>query len=76
MVTVVNNNSILGSEAFPFTDLDYAKVAEGFGCFGIRVERPSEIREALDMALESGKPAVVDVVTDKMERVPARVRYL
>lgn len=76
MVTVVNNNSVLGSEEFPFTELDYAKVAEGFGCFGVRVERPGEVREALERALGSGKPAVVDVVTDKTERVPARVRYL
>ena len=76
MVTVVNNNSILGSEEFPFAELDYAKVAEGFGCFGVRVERPGEVREALERALGSGLPAVVDVVTDKAERVPARVRYL
>jgi thiamine pyrophosphate-dependent acetolactate synthase large subunit-like protein len=76
MVTVVNNNSILGSEDFPFAELDYAKVAEGFGCFGVRVERPGEVREALERALASGLPAVVDVVTDKTERVPARVRYL
>ena len=76
MVTVVNNNSVLGSEDFPFTELNYAKVAEGFGCFGIRVERPGEIRDALRGALESGKPAIVDVVTDKKERAPARVRYL
>jgi acetolactate synthase-1/2/3 large subunit len=76
MVTVVNNNSILGSEEFPFTELDYAKVAEGFGCFGVRVERPGEVCEALERALGSGKPAVVDVITDKKEHVPARVRYL
>ena len=76
MVTVVNNNSVLGSEDFPFTELNYAKVAEGFGCFGIRVERLGEIRDALRGALESGKPAIVDVVTDKKERAPARVRYL
>jgi acetolactate synthase-1/2/3 large subunit len=46
MVTVVNNNSVLGNEAFPFTELNYAKIAEGFGCYGIRVERAEEIGEA------------------------------
>ena len=76
MVTIVNNNSVLGSEDFPFTELNYAKVAEGFGCFGVRVERPGEIIDAVEGALESGKPAIVDVVTDKKERAPARVRYL
>ncbi len=76
MVTIVNNNSVLGSEDFPFTELNYAKVAEGFGCFGARVERPGEICDAVERALESDKPAIVDVVTDKKERAPARVRYL
>lgn len=76
MVTVVNNNSVLGSERFPFTELDYAKIAEAFGCYGVRVERPGEIRDALREAFDSGKPAIVDVVSDKSERAPARVRYL
>jgi acetolactate synthase-1/2/3 large subunit len=76
MVTVVNNNSVLGNEAFPFTELNYAKIAEGFGCYGVRVERAGEIGEALKSAFKSGMPAIVDVVTDKTEHVPARVRYL
>lgn len=76
MVTVVNNNSILGSERFPFTELDYAKIAEAFGCHGERVERPGEIVDALRRAFDSGKPAIVDVVSDKTERAPQRVRYL
>jgi acetolactate synthase-1/2/3 large subunit len=76
MVTVVNNNSVLGNENFPFTELNYAKIAEGFGCYGIRVERAGEIGEALNSAYNSGMPAIVDVVTDKTERAPARVRYL
>jgi len=76
MVTVVNNNSVLGNEAFPFTELNYAKIAEGFGCYGVRVERAGEIGEALKSAFNSGMPAIVDVVTDKTEHAPARVRYL
>lgn len=76
IVTVVNNNSTLGSTAFPFTDLNYAKIFEAFGCYGIRVERPSEIADALRSAFKSGKHAIVDVVTDKSERAGARVRYL
>src|SRR5579875_1836556 len=84
-VVVVNNNSTLGSsrgkvadkgnprgwvEGFDFLDLDYARVAESFGCFGIRVERPSEIAEAIRAAFDSGKPSVVDVATDKTEYAP------
>lgn len=44
------------------TNPDFAKVAELFGCYGERVERPSEIGPALDRALEDGRPAVLDVI--------------
>ena len=47
-----------------FLDVDFGKVAEAFGCFGARVERPGEIRDALRNAFESGKPGVLDIVTD------------
>ena len=47
-----------------FRDINFATVAEAMGCFGIRVERPAEIRPALEEALASGRPAVVDVATD------------
>jgi len=75
-VSVVNNNSVLGSEAFPFEELNYAKIAEAFGCYGIRVERPGEVADALKEAFDSGKPSIVDAVTDPKERPPTRERYL
>jgi thiamine pyrophosphate-dependent acetolactate synthase large subunit-like protein len=34
------------------------------GCFGIRVDQPDQIQSAMEQAFASGKPAVVDVVTD------------
>ncbi len=45
-------------------DVDFSKVAEAIGCFGIRVDQPGQIQSALEQALASGKPAVVDVVSD------------
>ena len=54
-------------ELWRFTDTDFSKVAESIGCFGIRVERPGDIQSALEQAFESGRPAVVDVVTDQMD---------
>lgn len=75
-VVLVNNNSVLGSEAFPFEKLNYAKIAEAFGCYGIRVERPGEVGDALHEAFNAGKPALVDVVTDPKESPSARARYL
>jgi thiamine pyrophosphate-dependent acetolactate synthase large subunit-like protein len=43
----------------------YDKVAQGFNCFGAYVERPAEIRPALEAAQQSGLPAVVHVVIDQ-----------
>ncbi len=50
-------------ELWLFPDADFAKMAESMGCFGITVNKPSELASALDEAFASGKPAVVDVKT-------------
>ncbi|MEJ2249187.1 MAG: thiamine pyrophosphate-binding protein [Candidatus Lokiarchaeota archaeon] len=42
-------------------DFDYARCAEGFGCYGEVVTDPNEIIPALERAKSSGKPAVLDV---------------
>jgi acetolactate synthase-1/2/3 large subunit len=44
-------------------NFDFAKCAEGFGCFGEVVTDPNEIKPALERAKNSGKPAVIDVKT-------------
>jgi len=54
-------------ELWQFTDVDLAKVAESMGCFGIRVEKPGDIQSAIEQAFASGRPAVVDVVTDQYD---------
>jgi pyruvate dehydrogenase (quinone)/pyruvate oxidase len=46
---------------------DFAKFAEACGGLGFRVERPEEIRPALERALASRQPAVVEVVVDPFE---------
>jgi acetolactate synthase-1/2/3 large subunit len=51
-------------ELWVFPDTDFSRLAQDMGGFGIRVHHPSEIPGALDQALDSGKPAVVDVVSD------------
>jgi acetolactate synthase-1/2/3 large subunit len=51
-------------EGWMFTEVDFAQVAESMGLYGIRVERAGDIRGALERALASGRPAVVDVATD------------
>lgn len=48
-----------------FEDVRYDQVACAMGCFGERVEEPDRITPALERAVKSGKPAVLDVVVDK-----------
>jgi acetolactate synthase-1/2/3 large subunit len=50
-------------ELWILNDVDFARVAETMGCFGVTVRHPSELSSALDQAFASGKPAVVDVKT-------------
>jgi len=43
---------------------DYSSVATGFGCVGENVTRLSELRPAIVRALESGRPACINVMID------------
>ena len=52
------------SELWQFNDVDLSKVAESMGAFGIRVTQPGDIQSAIEQALASGRPAIVDVATD------------
>ena len=47
-----------------FTDARYDKLAEALGCYGERVTEPAQIRPALERAVDSGLPAVLDVMVD------------
>ncbi len=48
---------------------DFVKLADAFGCAGIRATKPSEVRPALEKALATPGPVVVDVWVDKWEFV-------
>ena len=50
-------------ELWLFDDADFARIAESMGALGLTVNKPSELAGALDQALASGRPAVVDVKT-------------
>jgi acetolactate synthase I/II/III large subunit len=65
-VMVVNTNysgGVLEKVAYE-RSVDFSKVAQAMGCFGIRVEKPADIRGALEKALASNRPAIVDIVSD------------
>lgn len=49
------------TEAHWSTGVRFDKIAEGFGAYGEYVEREEDIAAAIDRALASGKPAVIQV---------------
>jgi acetolactate synthase-1/2/3 large subunit len=57
---------------------DFTKIAEAYKCFGVRVERPSEIRPALEAALKStreGTPAIVDFIIDPWDYPEGFIKF-
>ena len=89
-VVVVNNNSSFAMGRYRFEDhtkkqvpymktfdtttVNWAKVAEGFGCYGARVEKPADIQDALRAAFASGKPGLVEVMGEVRQYIPTGVR--
>lgn len=53
-----------------FGPTDFAAIARAFGVEGLRVTRAADIRPALEQALASPAPVLVDVVTDAEARAP------
>ena len=76
---VVMNNSGLGMvrdlrpeirpDSLTFAATDYAKVASGFGCRAVRVEKPEELAPTLKEAVNAKEPMVVDVVISDEESI-------
>jgi len=54
---------------------NYEKMVEGLGGYGELVTRDEEIQPALKRALESGKPACINVLTDPNVTSPATVMF-
>jgi acetolactate synthase-1/2/3 large subunit len=62
-----------GADRYMSADLlevDFARVAQAFGCTGIRVDEPAQIEPALRRALATRGPVVVDVI---VTRDPAKM---
>jgi len=51
-------------ELWTYNKMNFARLAEDMGALGIRVEDARDIAPALERALASKRPAVIDVVTD------------
>jgi acetolactate synthase-1/2/3 large subunit len=48
---------------------DFVKLAEAYGAEGIRVTRPSELAPAIEQAINSSKPVMLDFIVDREENV-------
>jgi acetolactate synthase I/II/III large subunit len=81
--TVIINNSghgmvrqwqrIIYKERYCAIDLpgipDWVKLAEAYGCVGLRVTKPSEVVPAIEKMLSTPAPVILDVCVDKDECV-------
>ncbi|MCH7481275.1 MAG: thiamine pyrophosphate-binding protein [Chloroflexi bacterium] len=54
--------------------LDFAMIARGLGCEGIRVERPEDLGGAIEAAVHSSATTVLDVVIDPDQGFPGAPR--
>ncbi len=83
ITVMVLNNGILGyqkhaedvifgehTDAVDFAAVDHAAIARACGVFGVRIERGEDVGPALDAAFASGKPALLDIVTDPDAKPP------
>ena len=48
----------------PFHPVDHAQIARACGWQAWRIEDPDDYRPALERALASGEPTLLDVITD------------
>lgn len=67
---VHKNSENKGAHHFSFTDVNLSRVAEELGCYAMRVTKAEEIGTTIEKALASGRPSIVEVMTDKNIIVP------
>jgi pyruvate dehydrogenase (quinone) len=48
---------------------NFAAMAKAIGIYGVRVEDPGELQDAIEAAFKHDGPAIIDVVTDPLELV-------
>ena len=65
MIEVKQRRRQLPARGMGYSRTDFAMVARGFGCLGIRVDAPGELTGALQAAFACGQPVVVDVAIDR-----------
>ena len=83
VIEIVINNHVLGmvrqwqtlfygkrySQTVLEDSVDFCKVAEGLGCLAIRVTKKEEVGQAIEKAIASGRPALIECVIPKDDKV-------
>jgi acetolactate synthase-1/2/3 large subunit len=78
VIVVVVNNDCLGYvkslqhvvfdkryQSADYTPIRFDKIAEGFGCRGVKIEDLNRLIPELNKAMDSGKPTVIEVATSR-----------
>ena len=55
------------SESYTAALPDFVKLAEAYGCVGIRATKPSELDEKINEMMNTDRPVIFDCLVDKME---------
>jgi acetolactate synthase-1/2/3 large subunit len=55
------------SESYTAALPDFVKLAEAYGCVGIRAKTPDELDQKIEQMITVNKPVIFDCVVDKME---------
>jgi len=55
------------SESYTAALPDFVKLAEAYGCVGLRAKKPEELDEKIAQMLSVNKPVIFDCVVDKVE---------
>ncbi|MCM1986856.1 acetolactate synthase large subunit [Methanococcoides seepicolus] len=53
--------------------VDFVKLAEAYGAMGIRVTKPSEVKAAIEKAVEANGPVLIDFIIEREENVSPMV---
>ena len=61
---MVRDNTGDNHIAVDFENVDFTKIAEGFGCKGLTVTHRDQICDALEEAHQAGGPVVINVCVD------------
>jgi acetolactate synthase-1/2/3 large subunit len=87
VIVAILNNGFLGmvrqwqelffSRRYSETNLegsvDFVKLAEAYGALGLRAKKKSEVKDAIEEAVKSERPTIIDFVVEREENVSPMV---